>query len=107
MLCRITSPTPEVRRPATHSTRQTRNTRCEQAMKYFTPELFMQLNSLDVDEAEQADEKWQQEEAAYKERLATIRGQMPSQVVRLSELCLHDARVVSREEFIEPAGGPF
>jgi hypothetical protein len=76
-------------------------------MKYFTPELFMQLNSLDVDEAEQADEKWQQEEAAYKERLATIRGQMPSQVVRLSELCLHDARVVSREEFTEPAGGPF
>ena len=29
---------------------------------------------------------------------------MPSQVVRLSELCLHDALVVSRVEQAEPAG---
>jgi hypothetical protein len=33
-----------------------------------------------------------------------IREHMPSQVVRLTELCLHDALVVSRVEQAEPAG---
>jgi hypothetical protein len=73
-------------------------------MKYFTPKLFMQLNSFDADEAERADEAWEKQEVAYKERLASIRDHMPTQVVRLSELCLHDALVVSREELVEPAG---
>jgi hypothetical protein len=73
-------------------------------MKYFTPELYQQFNSFDLDEAERADEAWDRAEAAYKERLARIREQMPSQVVRLSELCLHDALVVARVEQAEPAG---
>ena len=73
-------------------------------MKYFTPELYQQFNSFDVDEAERADEAWDRAEAAYKERLASIRKHMPSQVVRLSELCLHDALVVSRVEQVQPAG---
>ena len=73
-------------------------------MKYFTPELYHQFNSFDVDEAERADEAWDRAEAAYKERLARIRVHMPSQVVRLSELCLHDALVVSRVEQAEPVG---
>ena len=73
-------------------------------MKYFTPELYQQFNSLDVDEAERADEAWDRAEAAYKERLAKIRKHMPSQVVKLSELCLHDAQVVSRVDQAGPAG---
>jgi hypothetical protein len=73
-------------------------------MKYFTPELYQQLNSFDVGEAERADEAWDRAEAAYKERLAKICEYMPSQVVKLSELCLHDALVVSREEQVQPAG---
>jgi hypothetical protein len=73
-------------------------------MKYFTAELYQQFNSFDVNEAERADEAWDRAEAAYKERLARIREHMPSQVVRLSELCLHDAQVVSRMEQAEPAG---
>src|ERR1700730_18532191 len=73
-------------------------------MKYCTPELYQQFNSFGVDEAERADEAWDRAEAAYKERLARIREQMPSQVVRLSELCLHDALVVARMEQAEPAG---
>jgi hypothetical protein len=82
-------------------------------MKYFTPELYQQFNSDDVEEAERADEAWDRAEVAYKERLASIREHMPSQVVRLSELSLHDALVVSREEQVQPAGewrffdGPF
>jgi hypothetical protein len=77
-------------------------------MHYFTPELYQQLNSFDVEEAERADEAWDRAEAAYKERLASIRDHMPSQVVRLSELCLHDALVASRVELTEPMGAvPF
>jgi len=73
-------------------------------MNYFTPELYQQLNSFDVAAAERADEAWDRAEAAYKERLANIREHMPSQVVKLSELCLHDALVVSRVEQAQPAG---
>jgi len=73
-------------------------------MKYFTPELYQKFNSFDVNEAERADEAWDRAEAAYKERIAEIRQRMPSQVVRLSELCLHDALVVSRVEQAEPVG---
>jgi len=67
-------------------------------MKYFTPELYQQLNSFDIEEAERADEAWDLAEAAYTKRLASIRENMPSQVAKLSELCLHDALVVSRIE---------
>ena len=74
-------------------------------MKFFAPELYLQFNSFDADEAERADEAWDRAETAYKERLAQIREQMPSQVVKLSELCLHDALVVARIEQAEPAGG--
>lgn len=82
-------------------------------MKYFTPELYQQFNSIEVEEAERADEAWDRAEVAYKERLASVREHMPSQVVKLSELCLHDALVVSRGEQAQPAGevpffdGPF
>ena len=76
-------------------------------MNYFTPELYQRFNSFDVEEAERADEDWDRAEAAYKERLATIRPHLPSQVARLSELCLHDTLVVSRVEQAEPAGGFF
>jgi hypothetical protein len=74
-------------------------------MKYFTPELYQQFNSFDVEEAERADAAWDRAEAAYQERLARIREYMPSQVVKLSELCLHDALVVSRVELTDPVGG--
>jgi hypothetical protein len=82
-------------------------------MKYFTPELYQQFNSFDVDEAERADDAWDRAEVAYKQRLASIREHMPSQAVALSELCLHDALVVSRTEQANPVGecrlldGPF
>jgi hypothetical protein len=71
-------------------------------MKYFTPELYQQFNSFDREEAESADEAWDRAEAAYKERLAGIRKNMPVQALALAELCLHDALVVSREEQIQP-----
>jgi hypothetical protein len=73
-------------------------------MKYFTPELYQQFNSFDVAEAERADEAWDKAEVAYRERLAQIRPQLPSQVLKLSELCLHDALVVARGEQTQSSG---
>lgn len=73
-------------------------------MKYFTPELYHQFNSFDVDEAERADDAWDRAEIAYKQRLAILREHMPSQAIALSELCLHDAQVVAREEQAQSVG---
>src|SRR2546423_184413 len=102
---RTTSLTPEARRSATRFMKRTRNRHCEQGMKYFTPELYQQFNSLDKEVAERADKAWDHAEIAYRERLAHIREGMPSEVVKLSQLCLHDALVVSREERAEPTEG--
>jgi hypothetical protein len=74
-------------------------------MKHFTPQLYQQFNSFDVDEAERADEAWDREEVAYKERLNSILPHLPSQIVKLSQLCLHDGEVLSRTEVAEPIGG--
>ncbi len=74
-------------------------------MKHFTPQLYQQFNSFDVDEAERANQAWDKEEIAYKERLNSIRPLLPSQVMELSQLCLHDADVLSRTEQAEPVGG--
>jgi hypothetical protein len=86
-------------------------------MKYFTPQLYQQFNSFNVDEAEHADEEWDKREVAYKERLNDIKTRMPLQIIKLSQLCLHDAEVLVRTEqfevidgtshIIEPFGFPF
>jgi hypothetical protein len=80
-------------------------------MKHFTQQLYQQFNSFDVEEAERADEAWDKAEVAYKDRLNSIRAHLPSQVVKLSELCLHDGDVLARTEQAEPTGsifvGPF
>jgi hypothetical protein len=73
-------------------------------MNYFTPELYQQINSFDVNEAEHADEAWDRAENAYKECLASIREHMPSPVVKLSALCLHDALVLARVVQAQPDG---
>ncbi len=73
-------------------------------MNYFTPELYLRFNSPDEDEAGRADADWDGAEAAYRDRLAAIRPRMPSTVLALSELCLHDTLVASRVELSQPAG---
>lgn len=73
-------------------------------MNFFTPELYQRFNSFDEMEAGRADEDWDLAETAYKERLASLRELMPSQVAELSELNLHDALVVSRGERTQPSG---
>lgn len=73
-------------------------------MQYFTPQLYQQFNSLDEAEAERANEAWEQAILSYKQRLDSVRDRLPSQVIALSALCLHDAEVIKREELVQSSG---
>lgn len=66
-------------------------------MRYFTPELYIRFNSPDDDVADAANEAWENALEDYQNHLASFRDKMPSQVRKLSELCLHDAEVLSFE----------
>ena len=76
-------------------------------MQFFTPQLYQQFNSHDEAEAEDANVAWEQAILAYKQYLETFRDRMPSQVLALSTLCLHDAEVLARAEIIQPSGPLF
>jgi hypothetical protein len=71
-------------------------------MKFFTPELFIKFNSSDAAEADRADEEWEEAIRAYRQHLDSLRDQMPSQVARLANLCLHDAEILACDQPIEP-----
>jgi hypothetical protein len=74
-------------------------------MQFFTPQLYQQFNSRDEAVAGRANEEWDEAIQAYHRHLETIRPGMPSQVIALTELCLHDAEVLARSEVVQ-AGGP-
>src|SRR5437867_2658966 len=74
----------------------------EQVMRFFTPELYLKFNSSNEEEADQADEAWEAAIRAYQLHLDSVRDRMPSPVVRLTELCLHDAEVLACDEKAEP-----
>jgi hypothetical protein len=76
-------------------------------MQFFTPQLYRQFNSPDDEEADRADQAWEEAIRAYHRRLDEIRDRMPSQVLRLTELSLHDAEVLSRVEEIQAGGSMF
>src|SRR5690242_17886423 len=59
-------------------------------MRYFTPELYLQLQSSDDSVVDKAMEMWDAATAAYGSDLTKIRGEMPPQARHITELCLHD-----------------
>lgn len=67
-------------------------------MKYFTPQLYQQFNSPDEAEAARASEAWDEAILAYNRGLEAIKPQMSDSVRQLSELCLHDAEILARED---------
>jgi hypothetical protein len=71
-------------------------------MLFFTPELYRRFNSADDAVALAADADWVAAVARYHEHLAALREQMPSQVVELSKLCLHDGEILHRQEQQHP-----
>jgi hypothetical protein len=74
----------------------------EGVMRFFTPELYLQFNSSDDEEADRADEAWESAIGAYRRHLESIRDKMPSAVRKLTELCLHDAELVACNQDVEP-----
>ena len=67
-------------------------------MQFFTPELYMQFNSKDDEEAVRADAAWEEAIRNYRHHLEAIQARMPVPVEKLASLCLHDAEIVSRVE---------
>ncbi len=65
-------------------------------MQFFTPELYIQFNSPNDDEADDAHEKWEQASVAYKKKLEDLLKLAPKNVRNLTELSLHDQVVVSK-----------
>jgi hypothetical protein len=69
----------------------------DHGMRFFTPELYLRFNSNDDAIADQADHDWEVATAAYQNQLKQIRSQLPGDVAKLAELCLHDAELLKYE----------
>ena len=79
----------------------------EPLMRFFTPELFRQVNSLDDREADIADEAWESAIADYQRHLEALRGRMPSYASGGVDLCLYDATTIAYQEIpLLPPGDP-
>lgn len=63
-------------------------------MRFFTPELVMQLNSSDDEKVEKAMEQWEKASAAYRDHLRELQPKMPPQSRAVTTLSLHDWKVV-------------
>ncbi len=65
-------------------------------MKFFTPELYLKLNSSDDKVVEEAHDKWEQALIDYKNHLHDI-SKFSEPIRKCAEtLCLHDARFLNR-----------
>ncbi len=72
------------------------------AMRYFTPDLFKQINSRDEKVVERAQVAWESAISEYQVHLDSIREGMPTAVRQLSSISLHDWDVVPIEDAIGP-----
>ena len=75
-------------------------------MKYFTPELFVEINSRKLDNNDLEDQ-WEQRIEEYNRHLASIETEIPPKLLRFSnELCLHDAEFLAftPAPLLPPAG---
>lgn len=71
-------------------------------MRFFTPELYRRFNSSDEAVADEASEAWETALAEYRRHLADVRDRMPSSMRKLTDVCLHDAELLSCEQVVEP-----
>jgi hypothetical protein len=76
----------------------------EHKMLFFTPELYRRFNSQDDEIALAADAEWEAVIERYRQHLASLSEKMPSQVMELSRLCLHDGEILQRQEQEHPLG---
>lgn len=65
-------------------------------MNYFTPDLFVRMQSDDDDVLDAVDAEWEAARRRYRERLSIVRSKFPESVRRhIEKLSLHDAEVLS------------
>ena len=71
-------------------------------MLFFTPDLYLRYNSQDDETALAADAEWEDAIVRYHQHLAMLREKMPSQVIELSGICLHDGEILHRQQQQDP-----
>jgi hypothetical protein len=74
-------------------------------MRFFTPELYLRFNSRERKQALRADADWEEAVRRYDSHLEELKEKMPSQVKKLTEMCLHDAEIMGEQE--EALGGAY
>jgi len=74
----------------------------EAAMRFFTPERYVQFNSADDAMADRADAEWEIALRDYRRHLDQIGDRLTSRAADLAELALHDAEVHTWEKEINP-----
>jgi hypothetical protein len=67
----------------------------ESPMRFFTPELFLRVNSPDDEVADAAHGDWEAAVDAYRHHLKKVLRAAPPGVHELAKRCLHDAEVLS------------
>lgn len=72
-------------------------------MRFFTPQMYVRLNSDDDAQIEQAAREWESAFTRYKEHLRQIRDTMPAPVREVSELSLHDWELIESQAAFEQA----
>lgn len=94
---------PDPRPPAGHTFMKLRTGEpSKEIMRFFTHELYRRFNSDKDDNANRANEEWENALEAYQNHLESLRGHMPSPVRKIADLCLHDAELLACAEEIEP-----
>jgi hypothetical protein len=73
-----------------------------QIMNFLTPDLYLQCNSSNDEEASSAYEEWERILREYTDHLARIKKSMNSRVKNFAEsICLHDAELLSIQEDVQ------
>ena len=63
-------------------------------MRFFTPELFVELNSPDEDVVDRAEEKWEVGDREYQAYFKSIEANLPAPLVKLCKsVPLHGSRI--------------
>jgi len=76
-------------------------------MRYFTPELYLQINSSDDKLVERAQQRWEKAIVAYRKHVSAILTGMPSELRDLANISLHDwelTRIVRHHDTATPSG---
>jgi hypothetical protein len=75
-------------------------------VKYFTPDLYVQCNSPDADEADRALSEWQRANKRYLRHYAKIKSQLPESFRFFHDnCCLHDADLFGPTWMNKPESG--